>query len=138
MYYRSLIAALLAGLFSAQALASGPALSEVLGAANLPSPASAEPLASSTLYDCSGQIAETGVLRKKLVGDPRAKTVMFIDRTVLRANGMDYPVRQMATASGDRYVWEGKGPETSLTISADEGTLTLKGVTFSNCVIVGG
>ncbi len=135
---RSLIAAALAGLFSAQALASGPDLSEVLRAANLPSPASGEPLESSTSYDCSGQIAETGVLKKKVVGDPRTKTVMFIDRTVLRANGMDYTVRRMSTAGGERYVWETKGPETSLTISPDGGVLMLKGVTFSNCAFVSG
>lgn len=89
----------------------------------LAAPASSTtPLLFASELTCGDQLIEVGILD---------------DASVLRANGRDYALSPVATASGEKYAWPGT-PETSLWSKGDVGQLVLEGETFPECVRTGG
>lgn len=116
---------LLAGLAPAALAACmmEPANGAGTAAALVEAPASsAAPLVFNSEFTCSGQSAEIGVLN---------------DQTVLRAEGRDYVLEPVETASGAKYVWAGE-PETSFWSKGEGGVLTLAGTAYPDCVRTGG
>lgn len=85
-------------------------------------PSSSSPLLFVSELTCGDQVVEVGVLN---------------DVSVLRANGKDYPLEPVETASGGKYRWAGS-PETSLWSKGDNGLLVLEGQTYPECTRTGG
>ena len=79
-------------------------------------------LAFGTDYDCSGLAISVGILDEE---------------TVLRANGKEYRLAPVETASGAKYAAEGE-PETSFWSKGEEGLLVLEGVEYAGCRQTGG
>lgn len=79
-------------------------------------------LAFGTEYSCSGTDISVGILD---------------DTTMLRADGKEYALLPVETASGAKYAAEGE-PETSFWSKGEGGLLVLEGVEYAGCVQTGG
>lgn len=79
-------------------------------------------LAFGTDYSCSGMDISLGILDEE---------------TVLRADGKEYRLAPVETASGAKYAAGGE-PETSFWSKGEEGLLVLEGVEYADCSQVGG
>lgn len=114
-------------------------LSDVLAPATWPRPALNQPLAFNSIFECSGKTAEIGTLTIRAYGDPRSGAEPRItEHTVLRADGTEYRLEPVETASGSKYASLEAGPETSFWSKGQEGLLVLKGMEHPGCVRIGG
>ena len=98
----------------------------VMAACGAPAPDQAGDAAASlafgTDYSCSGMDISLGILDEE---------------TVLRADGKEYRMAPVETASGAKYAAEGE-PETSFWNKGESGLLILEGVEYADCTQVGG
>ncbi|MFN4025540.1 MAG: MliC family protein [Hyphomonas sp.] len=128
------------GFGGARATAPDPVhISDVIEPLTWPRPVPDEPLAFSSIFECGDQTAEIGTLTIQSYGDLRAGAQPRITgHTVLRADGTEYRLKPVETASGSKYVSQGQGPQTSFWNKGQEGLLVLQGVEHSGCVRIGG
>lgn len=138
---------LLSGCMIQSGFGGGPAprpqqearLSEVVTPLTWPRPAPDQALAFNSIFQCDGKVAEIGILTDRAYGDPRLGTEPRIaEHTVLRADGSEYILEPVETASGSKYASPGPGPETSFWSKGEEGLLVLWGVEHAGCVRTGG
>ena len=92
------------------------------GEAPAPAPEASASLAFGTDYSCSGMDISVGILD---------------EQTVLRADGKEYLLAPVETASGAKFAAEGE-PETSFWNKGEGGMLVLEGTAYPDCTQVGG